>query len=70
MPVQNNNSVLNVKVLEEAFNQVKALVGASSLIVKLQSLPRIVSSSNWHPAVISSGALVCRHSSGHYDREG
>ena len=65
-PVQ-NESVLIVKVLEGAINQEKVF-----MIVKLQSSLRFVCSSNWHPAVISSGAL-CRHSSGHsehYDREG
>ena len=58
-PVQ-NDSVLIVKVLEVAINQEKIF-----MILKLQSSLRFVCSSNWHPAVISSGALVCRHSSGH-----
>ena len=36
----------NVKALLDAFHQEKALVGASSVIVKLQSSQRFVSSSS------------------------
>ena len=45
------DSVSNVKALVCAFNQEKALVGAFSVIVKLQSMRRIVSSPNHTPGL-------------------
>ena len=63
MPVQ--HSVINVKVLVGAFNQEKALVGAFSLIVKLQNSRRFVSSPT---SVVTALALLevapCVHLSG------
>ena len=52
------NSVLNVKVLVGTFNQEKALVGAVSMIVKLQTSRMLVSSSSGVGRRLRTGAGI------------
>ena len=57
------HSDLNAKVLEGAFNQERALVGATSMIVK--SLQRFVSSSKHHPPLLGAADHTLQNATNH-----